>query len=126
MDCKPGVLVEFVKRKVIIINGSLLNADSVADDVFYLLRSKLGERKPAVVKSFFIEHMSSLLLSYGERLKDADADSMLFHEVITLFAQACEGSHYDTGKSSFDALATVVDQDADTETDFMLMVGSTN
>lgn len=126
MDCKPGLLIEFVKRKVLIVDGTLLNADSVAEDVFYLLKSKLGDRKPAVVKSFFIEHVSSLLMSYGERLKDTDADSMLFHEVITLFSQACEGSYCDTGKSSFDALANVIDQDSESETDFMAIAGSTN
>lgn len=124
-NCKPGLLVTFVKRKALLVNGVLVNAESAAEDVFYLLKSRILGAKPSVSKQFFVEHVASLLTSYGERLLDTGSDSMLFHEVMTLFSQACEGDYYDAGKSSFDSIISAADQESDNETDFVLLVGST-
>jgi len=122
---RPKALTLFIKRRLIIADGLLLNPESIAEDVFYLLKAKLEDKTLKPSRLFFTEHVESLLKSYGERLSNIEAETMLFHEVNTLFSQSCEGEFMDTGKSSFAAKADGVDQDTDNETDFMLVMGST-
>ncbi len=123
---KSGLLIQFIKRRLILEDGLLLNPEMIAEEVFFLLRSRLTDRSIKPNRSFFCEHTESLLRSYGERLRNIENEAMLFHEVTTLFSQACEGGFHDLGGSSFSGRANEVDQDVNNEADFMLVMGSTD
>lgn len=118
---RDDVLFKFVQRRLVFAEDRLINSEGIAEEVYYLMRSRL-EDKPN--KTFFVDHVRELLSTYGKRLMLPDSQDTLSQELHSFYTQSVI-SFSDIDKGSFSQRVDEADAEGDDDADAMMLLGST-